>query len=452
MAIKIYNTLTAKKEDFVPVREGEVGIYFCGMTVQDRPHLGHMRAFVVGDTIRRFFEFSGYKVNYIQNFTDIDDKIIDKSRREGIDWRKIGETYIAEYLSCSDRMNLKRATFYPRATQHIQEIIEMVTLLEKKGIAYVREGNVYFDVTKFPEYGKLSKKKLEELVSGARVEPDPLKKNPFDFALWKAWKEGEPYWHSPWGKGRPGWHIECSAMSTHYLGQPFDIHGGGEDLIFPHHENEIAQAEAAADRPFVRYWIHVGYVRLAGEKMSKSTGRFTAIKDLLERFNPNAVRLYLLQTHYRTPIEYSEENLSKAQNAWNRIEAFLSRFEGTGGKPQKVLLGGFIDAMEDDFNTPKALGVLFELVKEGNTLLDKGERDEAYQRYLAVTIILDVLGFKPEIAVSAEVDEIIEILIDVRKALREEKNYKLADMIRNRLKEKGIILEDTPQGTRWRRA
>ncbi len=450
MALRIYNTLKRDKEFFKPVKEGHVGIYFCGMTVQDRPHLGHMRAFVVGDAVRRFFEFSGYEVNYVQNFTDIDDKIIDKSIREGVDWRKIGERYIEEYFRASDMMNLKRATFYPRATQHIQEIIEIVSLLEKKGIAYEREGNVYFDVTRFRGYGKLSGKKLEELVSGARVEPDPLKKNPFDFALWKAWKEGEPYWYSPWGKGRPGWHIECSAMSTHYLGQPFDIHGGGEDLIFPHHENEIAQAEAARDKPFVNYWLHVGYVKLAGEKMSKSTGRFTAIADLLERYDPNAIRLYLLQTHYRSPIEFSEENLTQAQRAWEKIEVFLSRFE-SAEPPSSEPPASFIEAMEDDFNTPRALGALFEGIREANSSLDAGDRDRARSLYGEILVMLGVLGFKPREKTEAAIDEIMDILLEVRKKLREEKNYAVADFIRNRLQEKGIILEDTPEGTRWRR-
>ena len=297
MQFRIYNTLTRKIEEFKPLKPNHVGIYMCGMTVQDRPHLGHIRTFLVGDTLRRYLEYLGFEVTYVQNFTDIDDKIIKKAQEENIDWRSLGQKYVDKYLKSAEKLNIKPATHYPRATQFIQEIIDIVKTLIQKGFAYEAGGSVYFDVTKFPEYGKLSGKKIEELLEGARIEPDPNKRHPFDFALWKAYKEGEPYWYSPWGKGRPGWHIECSAMSTHFLGQPFDIHAGGQDLIFPHHEDEIAQSEAARGVKFVNYWMHTGSMQIRGEKMSKSTGLFFAIDDILGEYSPQAVRLFILQKH-----------------------------------------------------------------------------------------------------------------------------------------------------------
>ncbi len=427
------------------------------MTVQDRPHLGHMRAFLVGDVLRRFLIYQGYEVDYIQNFTDIDDKIIQRSHNENVDWRIIADRYIDEYLKASDSMNLMRATHYPKATRHIQEIIELVSSLEKKGIAYHAGGSVYYDVTKFEKYGKLSKKRIEDLISGHRVEPDPKKRNPLDFALWKERKEGEPYWHSPWGLGRPGWHIECSAMSSHYLGQPFDIHGGGQDLIFPHHENEIAQSEAAAGKPFANYWMHVGYVQMSGEKMSKSTGLYFAIMDILERFPANAVRLYLLKTHYRSSIDYDEESLKEALSAWERFEILLSQVppskEGNRYDEVKDHLMDFEKAMADDLNTPKALSVAYELVKEANLLLKEGgEGEKVRARVDLLRLILEVLGFdlKADEKDLGLTEPLLQIITEIRQSLREKKDFKLADTIRDRLKSLGIILEDKREGTQWR--
>lgn len=454
MAIKIYNTLTKRKEVFKPIKEGQVGFYMCGMTVQDRPHVGHMRAFLTGDVIRRYLEYKGYKVNYVQNFTDIDDKIIERAKREGVDWRVIAERYIDEYIRNSDKLNIKRADVYPRAALHIQEIIEMVEMLLKRGFAYEAQGSVYYNVSRFADYGKLSGKRIDELIAGARVIPEPGKRNPLDFALWKAKKEGEPYWHSPFGPGRPGWHIECSVMSTHYLGQPFDIHGGGEDLVFPHHENEIAQAEGARGVEFAKYWVHVGFVRLKGEKMSKSTGLFSPIEEVLERYKPDALRLYLLQTHYRSPIDFQEDLLKSAEQA---LEGFMRLFslvepEESLGEDEwlKEYVIKFEEAMDDDFNTPKALAVIFELLSETNNYLSKGEKERAKAGSTLIALLMKVLGFKMEIEKKRDVEPLLQLLIEVRQKLREEKNYSLADKIRERLGSLGIVLEDTREGTIWR--
>ncbi len=459
MALRIYNTLGREKQEFKPVHEGRVGMYFCGMTVQDRPHVGHMRAFITGDIIRRYLEFKGFQVSYLTNFTDIDDKIIARAHRENTDWRMIAERYINEYFQAADLMNIKRATHYPRATVHIQEIIEMVQAIIKNGHGYATpSGSVYFHVPSFPEYGKLSGKRIEDLVAGARVEPDPEKKHPADFALWKAWKEGEPYWYSPWGIGRPGWHIECSAMTTHYLGQPFDIHGGGTDLIFPHHENEIAQAEAAYGKKFVNYWVHNGPVRLKGEKMSKSTGLYFAVLDVLQHYNPNDLRLYLLKTHYRTPIDYSEERLNEAKAAWSNFQSFFDRL--TEDLPQPDLndptmamwIGRFEEAMDDDFNTPKALAVAFELLGEANRKFNQGD-GSVPQLAAALKLMLDVLGFRVETAakgLEGMVNDILQLIIEVRSELRKKREFDIADRIRDRLGALGVIIEDTPQGTKYR--
>ncbi len=459
MALRIYNTLGREKQVFKPVHEGRVGMYFCGMTVQDRPHVGHMRACITGDIIRRYLEYKGFDVVYLTNFTDIDDKIIAKAHRENTDWRMIAERYIDEYFRVADLMNIKRATHYPRATVHIQEIIEMVLKIIENGHGYVTSsGSVYFHVPSFREYGKLSGKKLDDLIAGARVEPDPEKKHPADFALWKAWKEGEPYWYSPWGKGRPGWHIECSAMTTHYLGQPFDIHGGGTDLIFPHHENEIAQAEAAYGRKFVNFWVHNGPVRLKGEKMSKSTGLYFAVLDVLKDYSPNELRFYLLKTHYRTPIDYSFERLNEAKSAWQNFQSFFASLNDELPEPDlsNPEIGSWIarfeEAMDDDFNTPRALAVAFELLSDARKRLNNG--DGAVTELAAVLqMMLSVLGFRIEASPSklqGMVDDLIQLIIDVRSELRKERNFALADKIRDKLGSLGIILEDTPQGTKYR--
>ena len=451
MQFRIYNTLTRKIEEFKPLKPNHVGIYMCGMTVQDRPHLGHIRTFLVGDTLRRYLEYLGFEVTYVQNFTDIDDKIIKKAQEENIDWRSLGQKYVDKYLKSAEKLNIKPATHYPRATQFIQEIIDIVETLIQKGFAYEAGGSVYFDVTKFPEYGKLSGKKIEELLEGARIEPDPNKRHPFDFALWKAYKEGEPYWYSPWGKGRPGWHIECSAMSTHFLGQPFDIHAGGQDLIFPHHEDEIAQSEAARGVRFVNYWVHTGSMQIRGEKMSKSTGLFFAIDDILGEYSPQAVRLFILQKHYRSPMDYIPEYLKEAEKAWKRILSFLKESKSTGDNViNKEYINAFEEAMNNDLNTPKAVSIIFELLKKGNTRLQQGEVPAEERGTLL--LLLKILGFELKEIEKVEGDlqeKILEILIEIRQKLRIEKNFVLADEIRDRLKDIGIILKDTKEGTKW---
>ncbi len=450
--MKIYNTLTKRLDEFVPVRDNKVGFYMCGMTVQDRPHLGHLRTFTTGDIVRRYLIYKGYEVTYVTNFTDIDDKIIQKSHDLGIDWRKIGEIYVEEFFRVTDEINIMRADYYPRATQFIQEIIEAVEILIKKGYAYEAGGDVWYDVRKKPDYGKLSGKKLEDLLEGARVEPSPNKRFPMDFAVWKGWKEGEPYWWSPWGKGRPGWHIECSVMSTHFLGQPFDIHGGAQDLIFPHHENEIAQSEALRDTEYVKYWLHGGFVNIKGEKMSKSKGLFFAAEEVLKEYGANPVRLYFLQTHYRSPIDFSAERLLESKKAWERIENFLSKIPVDSGKETDFSMYGdylkkFEAAMDDDFNTPKAVAVIFELLKQGNALLDS-DPEKAQEIGRLLKLILNVLGFKPiEKKRMGLEEDLISIIIEVRQKMRQEKNFAVADWIRDQLKNLGVILEDTPKGT-----
>jgi cysteinyl-tRNA synthetase len=470
MGIRIHNTLTGMKEDFVPLTDGRVGIYFCGMTVQERPHIGHMRASMVFDVFRRYFEYKGYEVTLIQNITDVDDKVIEKARERGTDYRRVAEEYADEYLFASDALGIKRSTFFPRATQHIQEIILLIEKLFEKGIAYEIDGDVYYEVSKFKDYGKLSKKKLEDLISGARVAVDERKRSPADFALWKASREGEPWWGSPWGRGRPGWHIECSAMSMHYLGETFDIHGGGADLIFPHHENEIAQSEAVTGKPFARYWMHNEWVTLGGEKMSKSTGHFIPITEVLKTREGDIIRLYLLSTHYRSQIDYSDERLASAESALERLLNALS-LEGDEGEistsslsPQEIeVLNGisgsreeFERAMDDDFNTSRALSVLFDLAR----LVNRCDRESMDRRLIALGQkslrgLGRVLGLF-EIGARADssdglVDPLLESIVGIRQSLRDEKNFKAADLIRERLEQLGVRLEDKPDGTVWKR-
>lgn len=453
----MFNTLTKRKEEFVPTNPPDVGIYMCGMTVQDQPHLGHMRAFVAGDVLRRYLEYIGYKVNYVQNFTDIDDKIINKSHSEGIDWRILTQRNIEVFEEASRMMNIMPPDVSPRATLHIQEIIEAISGLMEKDIAYRAGDSVYFDISKFPVYGRLSGRNIDDLRAGYRVEPAPGKRNPADFALWKGWKEGEPYWYTPFGKGRPGWHIECSVMSTHYLGQPLDIHGGGADLIFPHHENEIAQAEALHEKTFTRFWFHPGLVRQAGEKMAKSTGMFTPIVELLKRFSGNVIRLYLISTHYRSPIEFDIEALQRAENSYNRLKNFLRRVPDLKETESPLtseevsrFVKRFEDAMNDDLNTPAALGVIYEMVKLGFESIDSNAR-KASELKGGVEFLLKILGFKEEKDFLTEqwMDELVKIVVEVRQKLRIEKRYDFADFIRDRLKSIGIQLEDTKEETKW---
>lgn len=470
--IKIFNTLTERKEEFKPLEDKTVRMYVCGPTVYDHAHIGHARSAIVFDVIRRWLEYKGYKVIYVRNYTDVDDKIIKRSNEEGIPWHEVAEKYIKSYEEDMESLNVKEPTYKPRVTEHIREIIEMIDGLIDKGYAYEADGDVYFSVEKFPEYGKLSKRKIDELIAGARIEPGEKKRNPLDFALWKKSKEGEPGWESPWGIGRPGWHIECSAMSMKYLGETMDIHGGGLDLIFPHHENEIAQSEAYTGKTFVRYWIHNGFVMVNKEKMSKSLGNFFTIKDILKEFSPDVLRLFLISTHYRSPIDFSFERLKDAERSFSRLLNFIEsrkiieELPTSEEKSEELNIEGFRlefeSAMDDDFNTAKALGVLFELVKSANLLKDRAVKGNkiatSEKRALLEAIdfvenILKLLGFKLEKEKEKGIeDELIKLLIDVRSELRKRKAFDLADLIRDRLKELGITLEDLPSGTIYKRS
>ena len=472
--IRLTNTLTEKKEEFKPLEEGVVRLYVCGPTVYDHAHVGHARSAVVFDVIRRWFEYRGYKVIFVRNYTDIDDKIIKRSKEEGIPWQEVARKYIESYEEDMRALNVKEPTYKPKVTEHIREIVEMIDGLIEKGYAYEADGDVYFSVEKFPEYGKLSKRKTEELLAGARVEPGENKRNPLDFALWKKSKEGEPGWKSPWGVGRPGWHIECSAMSMKYLGETMDIHGGGLDLVFPHHENEIAQSESYTGKTFARYWVHNGFVMINYEKMSKSLGNFFTVKEVLKRFSPDVVRLFLLSTHYRSPIDFSFERLEETKRALNRIMNFLNSVEvvkelplDEEGEPADLnpaqTKREFEEAMDDDFNTAKALGAVYDLVKRANLIKDraikrqrisKEERGQLLEAAQTVRELLKTLGLRlEEEKKSGEVEEeLIKLLIEVRGELRKKKEFELADKIRDRLKELGIVLEDLPTGTVYKRS
>jgi cysteinyl-tRNA synthetase len=432
------NTLTNKKEEFKSLEENVVKIYTCGMTVQDSPHLGHLRTFIFADVLRRFLEFLGYKVIYIQNFTDIDDKIIQKANEEKKDWRDIGQNYIDEYFYVEEKLNIKKADAYPKASQFILEIINLIQKLIKKGYAYKTNSGVYFDISKFKEYGKLSKKKIDELLAGARVEIDEEKRNPLDFALWKRYKENEPYWYSPFGKGRPGWHIECSAMSMHYLGETFDIHIGGEDLIFPHHENEIAQSEAATGRQFVRYFLHNGLLLLKGEKMAKSTKNYFLAKEALKVYEPDVIRLFLLKAHYKSPYEFTFESLEETKSQWKRIKEFLlfAKREIISGPfivPEKV-----VNALLDDLNTPFAIGEIFKMIEEFF-------KTRNYSLFSSVIASLKLLGFKMEEKekLFLKTKNKIENFIKARNIARANKRYDIGDKIRSALNFLGYELRDT---------
>jgi cysteinyl-tRNA synthetase len=467
MALRIYNTLSGEKEEFVPLKEGEVRMYVCGVTVYDSSHVGHARALLTFDVIYRYLSFLGFRVVFVRNFTDVDDKIIQRANREGATVEAIAKRYVAEFQNDSRALGLLPPTEEPKATEHIAEIIALVRRLEEKGMAYRVEGDVFFPVNHFPGYGKLSRKRLEELEAGARVEVDERKKHPMDFALWKASKEGEPSWESPWGKGRPGWHIECSAMSTKYLGQPFDIHGGGTDLIFPHHENEIAQSEAAFAVPFARYWIHNELLQIDQRKMSKSLGNFFTIKEILEDHEAVALRHYFLGSHYRSPLDFSIEGLEEAEKGVERIYELLERgvLSGANGaiQPDPALLDLFRQEMDDDFNTPRALALIFEEVRLLNRLLDEGKVGDVRARVAALRKITEVLGLLPDepkrfferrrerwILQQGLSPEAVESLIRKRDQARRERRWQEADRIRQELEDKGITLEDAAGGTVWR--
>lgn len=485
MSLKIYNTMSGKKEEFVPVREGKIGMYVCGITAYDYSHLGHARAAVVFDVIYRYFLYMGYDVTFIRNFTDVDDKIIDRANKEKIDFKEISERFIDEYSKDMGALDVKTPTAEPKASEHIKGMIETIEEIIEKGYGYVRDGDVFFSVEKKKDYGKLSGRNLEEMRAGARIDIDERKVNPLDFALWKASKPDEPSWESPWGPGRPGWHIECSVMSKKYLGATFDIHGGGEDLVFPHHENEIAQSEAATGKPFAKYWIHNGFVNINREKMSKSLGNFFTIREILEKFHPESVRLFLLSNHYRSPIDFTDKNMSDAQSALNRFYTMMRKIDDLGNgeaenrdvdqqikELSEKLSSGFKEAMDDDFNSARALGEIFEAVRVANQILDSVQKEgkgcskkdftPLKDTFNDLGSVIGVLNLRAEewfqntgtIDSSEEEkglnpDE-IEQLIQERDAARKAKDWGRADELRDRLLQMGVVLEDTDKGTQWK--
>ena len=467
MGIKIYNTLTRKKEEFVPITEGEVKMYVCGPTVYNFFHIGNARTFVVFDTVRRYFEYRVYKVRFIQNFTDIDDKMIKKANEEGVTVKDIADRYIKEYYTDADKLNLKRATVNPRATEHMDEIISFIKDLVDKGYAYEVDGDVYFETRKFKGYGKLSHQSIDDLEAGARIDVDERKKDPMDFALWKTQKVGEPAWKSPWGMGRPGWHIESSTMASSLLGETIDIHGGGADLIFPHHENEIAQSEARSGKQFSRYWMHAAYLNINNQKMSKSLNNFFTTREILEKYDADVVRLFMLSGHYRNPINFSLELMEQAKSGIERMKNSLTNLkyivengedrEFTSEEKEISLRlnaykDKFIEVMDDDFNTADGISVIFDLIRDANTNINEASPKKLAQD--AVELIYDLLS-PLGILQNADEDELggkIEKMIEDRQRAREEKNFKESDRIRDELKAMGIILEDTAKGVRWKRA
>jgi cysteinyl-tRNA synthetase len=466
--VKLVNTLTHQEEEFVPLGD-TVLMYVCGVTPYDENHIGHAMSYIVFDALRRYLEYRGYRVRHVQNFTDIDDRIIARAARLGIDEAELAQRYIDRYFEDMRALNILLAHEYPRATQEIPEMIRMIEGLVEKGYAYVApaqaesgRGDVYYRVERKRDYGKLSGRSLEDMVAGARVEPGEGKENPMDFALWKSAKAGEPAWDSPWGPGRPGWHIECSAMSLKYLGEQIDIHGGGEDLIFPHHENEIAQTEAFTGKePFVRYWLHNAWVRMGEEKMSKSLGNFVPVREAVRRWGADAVRLFVLTSHYRSPLTYSEEALDAAKRGVERLRTSLGSAPQVGAASAGLPAGQagldaspfrerFIQAMDRDLNTPQAVAALFDLAREINRARDEGQAVEEAQA--TVRELADVLGLTlAEEGESLAAAPFIQLLIEVREEMRQAKRYDLADRIRSRLGELGVALEDTPQGTVWKR-
>ena len=480
MILKVYNTLTKEKEIFVPAEPGKVKIYVCGVTPYNHPHIGNARPFIIWDVIHRYLERQGLVVTHIQNFTDVDDKIINTAAKEGVPWNELADRYIRAYFEVMDSLNIRRVDLYPRVSDHMKEIIEMVGTLVDNGHAYVVEGDVYFSVQDFETYGQLSGRSLDDMKAGARVDIDDRKRHPMDFALWKSAKPGEPSWESPWGQGRPGWHIECSAMSYKYLGCGFDFHGGGSDLIFPHHENEVAQSEAFTQcAPFVRYWVHNGFVTVNSEKMSKSLGNFFLVKDILMHFRPVVLRFFILSTHYRSPLDFSDERLTEAEKAWSRLtsavqgakQLLLHTSEQTAGNPSGELAEAvstarneYEAAMADDFNTALAISSLFALTKTLNGVCQAVARGEAAPdregigaAVAAMVDMMEALGLSmDEPSAQAGQDEalvgaLMEILLEVRRTARERKDWAMADSIRKSLQEAGIVVEDSPQGARWKR-
>lgn len=480
MAIRVYNTLHNKKEEFVPVEEGKVKMYVCGPTTYNYIHLGNARPIVAFDVIRRYFGYRGYDVTYVQNFTDVDDKIINRANEEKMDPKDLANKYIDAYFEDAGRLGVQKATIHPRVTEHMDDIIAMVQQIIDNGLAYEVNGDVYYEVRKFPTYGKLSGRSIDEMQSGARIAVGEQKRDPLDFALWKAAKPGEPYWESPWGKGRPGWHIECSTMSTKYLGKTFDIHGGGADLIFPHHENEIAQSEGCNGCKSVNYWLHNGFITINSEKMSKSLGNFFLLREILDKFPGPVVRFYLMSTHYRSPLDFDDQKLGAAEKSLNRIHnmyrtvtekiALIEKNGGSDdGKKERLITlceearTKVVEAMDDDFNTSLALAALFDVCKEVNTMINakdfSGDSDtvDGLKTVIAffdeMNTIFDVIvpGEEEAAADDGLANDLLEMVMTLRTNARKNKDWGTADFIRDELKKLGITIEDTPDGPRWKK-
>ncbi len=474
--MKVYNTLTKRKEEFRPLKDNEIRMYVCGPTVYDYPHIGHARTYVAFDIIRRYLLYRGYKVKFVMNITNVDDKIIKRANELGKDPLELADEFEKIFFEDIERLNIERADVHPRVTDHIKDIINLVEKLIERGYAYVSDGDVYFEVSKFKDYGKLSKQSLEEIKAGARVEVNPKKRNPADFALWKKAKPNEPYWHSPWGKGRPGWHIECSAMSMKYLGESFDIHGGAQDLIFPHHENEIAQSEAATGKQFVRYWIHTGLLTVNGEKMSKSLGNFITIRDFLKKYDANVLRVFFLQTHYRSPIDFSWKKIEESKAIFERIRSFyqtlilkaeLKREDAYIKNLAEELKKKFEDSMDNDFATPEALASLLDTITKFYKYLAESDAGSFSDLKDVVEKIIEIFGLRieepridkaklenilEEFGKEARgcVAELIDEILRLRNELRAKKDFKKADCIRSKLNEAGIIIDDIGKRSVWR--
>jgi len=465
--MKLYNSLTHKKEELIPIEKGKIRFYSCGPTVYNYFHIGNARPFIVFDVLRRYLEYRGYDVKFVQNFTDVDDKIINKSQAEGVTPKELSEKYIKEYFIDADALGIHRADVHPKVSEHIPDIIKIIQSLVDKGLAYNVDGNVYYEVEKFEDYGKLSGQNVDDLKSGARIDINDEKRSPLDFALWKKKKDGEPFWESPWGEGRPGWHIECSAMSRKHLGETIDIHGGGKDLIFPHHENEIAQSEGSSGKPFSNYWVHNGYININNEKMSKSKGNFFTVRDIAKHYDLEVVRMFILMAHYRSPINFSDELLESAKNALDRLYNAKFQMQFLLEKAETTLLSAaekeWIDelesyrkaynaAMDDDLNTADGIAVIFELVRNINTFLNKDSSSAAIESALALfKDLTDVLGIVIKNK-ETTLEEKIETLIAERQKARKDKDFQRADEIRDELLSQGIVLEDTREGVKWKRA
>ncbi len=479
MNLRVYNTLTRQKEIFTPGEPGKVKMYVCGVTPYNHPHIGNARPFITWDVIKRYLEHQGLQVFHVQNFTDVDDKIIKAANAEGVTWDVIANRYIASYFEVMDKLNIRRADLYPRVSEHMAEVIDIVSKLVDKGYAYVIDGDVYYGVSKFITYGKLSGRTLEDMKAGARIDVDERKNHPMDFALWKSAKPGEPAWESPWGPGRPGWHIECSAMSLKYLGNSFDFHGGGSDLIFPHHENEIAQSEAyTGTEPFVRFWLHNGFITVNEEKMSKSLGNFFLVKDILAHYPPEVLRFFILSTHYRSPLDFSDERLNEAGRSLERLRTAVENLTHLGNmtgsassEMTDTMLNSanqaktdFCSAMDDDFNTALAISVMFGLAREiniyhsavvaGKVPFNSAAFAAARDAFFEMAGIIGILSQEKEGKVAGGdelVGQLMDIIIEIRQQARKNKDWATADKIRDSLGAVGIILEDSPQGVRWKK-